>query len=111
MFFSGSTGLCGLPIPKCRGCRGPGGQEVHGLPQRGAPHAAQGRRGCHRQEEEQTRLLGKGNLGAINKIKPMRSEDISLGNNQGPTVSQDVQTWFPVQLAFDKFLSKIKGNF
>ena len=27
------------------------------------------------------------------------------------TVSQDVQTWFPVQLAFAKFLSKIKGNF
>ena len=68
MFFSGSTGLCGLLIPKCRGCRGPGGQEVHGLPQRGAPHAAQGGRGCHRQEEEQTRLLGKGNLGAINKL-------------------------------------------
>ena len=27
------------------------------------------------------------------------------------TVSQDVQTRFPVQLAFAKFLSKIKGNF
>ena len=27
------------------------------------------------------------------------------------TVSQDVQTWFSVQLAFVKFLSKIKGNF
>ena len=27
------------------------------------------------------------------------------------TVSQDVQTWFPEQLAFAKFLSKIKGNF
>ena len=27
------------------------------------------------------------------------------------TVSQDVQTLFPVQLAFAKFLSKIKGNF
>ena len=27
------------------------------------------------------------------------------------TVSQDVQTWFSVQLAFAKFLSKIKGNF
>ena len=27
------------------------------------------------------------------------------------TVSQDVQTQFPVQLAFAKFLSKIKGNF
>ena len=27
------------------------------------------------------------------------------------TVSQDVHTRFPVQLAFAKFLSKIKGNF
>ena len=27
------------------------------------------------------------------------------------TISQDVQTRFPVQLAFAKFLSKIKGNF
>ena len=27
------------------------------------------------------------------------------------TVSQDVQTRFPVQLAFAKFLSKIKGIF
>ena len=27
------------------------------------------------------------------------------------TVSQDVQTWFSVQLPFAKFLSKIKGNF
>ena len=27
------------------------------------------------------------------------------------TVLQDVQTRFSVQLAFDKFLSKIKGNF
>ena len=27
------------------------------------------------------------------------------------TVSQDVQTRFPVQLASAKFLSKIKGNF
>ena len=27
------------------------------------------------------------------------------------TVSQDVQTWFSVQLAFAKFLSKIRGNF
>ena len=27
------------------------------------------------------------------------------------TVSQDVQTLFSVQLAFAKFLSKIKGNF
>ena len=27
------------------------------------------------------------------------------------TISQDVQTRFPVQLAFDKFLSRIKGNF
>ena len=27
------------------------------------------------------------------------------------TVSQDGQTRFPVQLAFAKFLSKIKGNF
>ena len=27
------------------------------------------------------------------------------------TLSQDVQTWFPVQLAFSKFLSKIEGNF
>ena len=27
------------------------------------------------------------------------------------TISQDVQTPFPVQLAFAKFLSKIKGNF
>ena len=27
------------------------------------------------------------------------------------TVSQDVQTRFPVQLAFAKFLPKIKGNF
>ena len=27
------------------------------------------------------------------------------------TVSQDVRTRFPVQLAFAKFLSKIKGNF
>ena len=27
------------------------------------------------------------------------------------TISQDVQTWFHVQLAFAKFLSKIKGNF
>ena len=27
------------------------------------------------------------------------------------TVSQDVQTRFPVQLAFAKFLSRIKGNF
>ena len=27
------------------------------------------------------------------------------------TVSQDVQTRFPVELAFAKFLSKIKGNF
>ena len=27
------------------------------------------------------------------------------------TVSQDVQTRFPVQLAFAKFLSEIKGNF
>ena len=26
------------------------------------------------------------------------------------TISQDVQTWFSVQLAFSKFLSKIKGN-
>ena len=30
---------------------------------------------------------------------------------QRTTVSQDVQTRFPVQLAFTKFLSKIKGNF
>ena len=27
------------------------------------------------------------------------------------TISQDVQTQFSVQLAFAKFLSKIKGNF
>ena len=27
------------------------------------------------------------------------------------TISQDVQTRFSVQLAFAKFLSKIKGNF
>ena len=27
------------------------------------------------------------------------------------TISQDVQTRFPLQLAFAKFLSKIKGNF
>ena len=27
------------------------------------------------------------------------------------TISQDVQTWFSVQLAFAKFLSKIKENF
>ena len=27
------------------------------------------------------------------------------------TVSQDVQTGFSMQLAFAKFLSKIKGNF
>ena len=27
------------------------------------------------------------------------------------TVSQDVQTWFPVPLAFPNFLSKINGNF
>ena len=27
------------------------------------------------------------------------------------TISHDVQTRFPVQLAFAKFLSKIKGNF
>ena len=27
------------------------------------------------------------------------------------TISQDMQTWFSVQLAFAKFLSKIKGNF
>ena len=27
------------------------------------------------------------------------------------TISQDVQTRFPVQLAFAKFLSKIKGTF
>ena len=27
------------------------------------------------------------------------------------TISQDVQIRFPVQLAFTKFLSKIKGNF
>ena len=27
------------------------------------------------------------------------------------TVSQDVQTWFSVQLAFAKFLSKIKEKF
>ena len=27
------------------------------------------------------------------------------------TVSQDVQKWFSVQLAFAKFLSKMKGNF
>ena len=26
------------------------------------------------------------------------------------TVSQDVQTWFFVQLAFSKFISKMKGN-
>ena len=31
--------------------------------------------------------------------------------NSRTTVSQDVQTRFPVQLAFAKFLSKIKGNF
>ena len=38
------------------------------------------------------------------------SERISV---LGPrtTISQDVQTRFPVQLAFAKFLSKIKGNF
>ena len=27
------------------------------------------------------------------------------------TISQDVQTRFPVKMAFAKFLSKIKGNF
>ena len=27
------------------------------------------------------------------------------------TISQDAQTWFSMQLAFAKFLSKIKGNF
>ena len=27
------------------------------------------------------------------------------------TISEDVQTWFSVQLAFAKFLSRIKGNF
>ena len=31
--------------------------------------------------------------------------------NSRTTVSQEVQAWFPVQLAFAKFLSKIKGNF
>ena len=32
-------------------------------------------------------------------------------NEPSTTVSQDVQTRFSVQLAFAKFLSKIKGNF
>ena len=31
--------------------------------------------------------------------------------NPRTTLSQDVQKWFPVQLAFAKFLSRIKGNF
>ena len=31
--------------------------------------------------------------------------------NPRTTISQDVQTRFPVQLAFAKLLSKIKGNF
>ena len=34
-----------------------------------------------------------------------------IEGNPRTTVSQDVQTRFPVQLAFAKFLSKIKGNF
>ena len=37
--------------------------------------------------------------------------EVSLVSWARTTVSQDVQTWFPVQLAFAKFLSKIKGNF
>ena len=45
------------------------------------------------------------------------SKKLSLTINQDKqrkkmtTVSQDVQTRFPVQLAFAKFLSKLKGNF
>ena len=35
----------------------------------------------------------------------------SYNNNSRTTISQDVQTRFSVQLAFAKFLSKIKGNF
>ena len=39
------------------------------------------------------------------------SEQLILINKARTTVSQDVQTRLPVQLAFAKFLSKIKGNF
>ena len=43
----------------------------------------------------------------INKI----AEQVLYIQRPRTTVSQDVQTWFSVQLAFAKFLSKIKGNF
>ena len=39
------------------------------------------------------------------------NESFILLHKPRTTVSQDVQTRFPVQLAFAKFLSKIKGNF
>ena len=37
--------------------------------------------------------------------------ELKITSGSRTTVSQDVQTRFSVQLAFAKFLSKIKGNF
>ena len=40
-----------------------------------------------------------------------KSGKFKLLDEPRTTISQDVQTRFPVQLAFAKFLSRIKGNF
>ena len=52
-------------------------------------------------------------LGRYDKTFTLFSAEVSTSNwlFSRTTVSQDVQTRFPVQLAFAKFLSRIKGNF
>ena len=40
-----------------------------------------------------------------------RQHRLTYGYKSRASLSQDVQTWFSVQLAFDKFLSKIKEIF
>ena len=56
-------------------------------------------RGAHRGREEDARFRFNNPANLLRVLYPRN------------TVSHDVQTRFSVQLAFAKFLSKIKGNF
>ena len=54
------------------------------------------------------------NSHCIPQLTPIKIKTLHFflhGLEARTTVSQDVQTWFSVQLAFAKFLSKIMGNF
>ena len=57
-------------------------------------------------------LLQQLYLPSVFQISYQKFERLPKYNNEPrTTISQDVQTRFPVQFSFAKFLSKIKGNF